>query len=1568
MKKRILSICLAIIMVLGMLPANVFAVGESNTEQACLHAETTVQYTQKPDTATHTITTTCKSCHLKLDTFVVTENCDDANADGKCDLCGGTVVPACAACADADNNKLCDVCKRSTNKLPKLIEGVEDRTVIIQTGHSYQLHDVTNGKIFEDEDDTLTYENYRYRKSSDGGVTWGEWIVFEELLFGGISDSVSNSVAGVYLYEFQAFDGTTYSESVWKLTLDTRDKVSANVNFYVGQDQNYSTNGNVLPTLKLYVTAGIDENYFDYVGWFTNAEGKKEYVYNPADYEIIDGEKDYVVIGGVQYELHDYEEVTFTNSKFDETATDATASGTEVDGYNMFFVTVTTGRYSTRAYGYNTETQKYDIYLGGQSMDLPREKDIYGNGGNDLYLRVVSVYSTSKKADDTYFTANDYYAEMIMPVTGSMIHSGDPYVKGNYTYFPFMSWAAGNGSLYNTYVYPYDTDNYIFTMYGNQTTAAGKTLVTKSMTISTAKVLSVTVPEAGEFGLYFQYNNFNTGLVEPTGAAVINGDGTKTIRYKVSGGGNYTWRLTDTTGTYVTKAGWLSNITKDTEKTITFSSFDNKYSHDFSNLGTTVDTRDEADIQVFLSSSGFLSTSEQTRIRAYRMWQLINSDTANIMLEPDFNVQLLQGNASDITLVNGNNSTNNWIDVLPTTTNIVAVNYNALDVYTAADDYGSHGGFFPATNPERTAVFIITNAPAGKAVAHIAFNGSKETDRGSEWDYNYDTWFYLNTDANPTLDFTVDGNNNLKVSYAYVTTGTDLKATLSDWTAVTADANGSYHADLLHFRNAGTQGGTVIIKMEDASGVSYALARVAEMSVTITNASNPGEPFMPGDDVTITFDGLYRSINKISGIFNPTTYYLRYSAGETEVNGTLPQYQQMDQASITLPIPENLTFADDSETTEFIFKNGYVFGGMYAASSPFQSMYYMTDTGVGTNFSAVNVSFVLSRLADVPVTVHKKVLYNVKLDVTDGKDPVTDYVATITDPDGNVVTPEADGTYKLGYGTFRYTLKKANYVGVSGFITLSSDSASDVVNGLLNQHILMPKAAANAWDGVTTTEPAQVDGVYQIGTGAELAWFAQSVNSGSTNIKAVLTADIDLAGYEWPTIGTNSKKFAGSFDGQNHKVYNLSANYAADSTSSPYKGLFGYTNGSASAKVEIKNLTVEGNIYLTSTKSVSNAYSAGVVGYANYTNLTNVHSKVNITVKRVAGTWSYVGGIAGYCGNGTITNCSNTGTINSWGAVGGIVGKVSASTITGCYNSGSITAQNSYAAGIAAEFQNASCTVSACYNTGLVTGNANYTGGVVGKATNGTIANCFNAGAVNGNGKVAGAVVGQAGNAAAVTKNLFYLEGTCAAGIGEVKDEEKQTATAVTANVLASAEFVTMMNQDLDADVFKLGRVHPVFLNQCAHLNTTITTTYDRIKGTETHTVTETCECGVLLSQTTVNCVDTDKNLKCDVCEGAVSCKHTNTTTLYDHVAGAEKHTVTVKCECGETIGEVNTVDCVDENKDLKCDVCNGAMAEENTAPPQTGDNTNLPLLFTVGSVSLVAMVALLVWKKKEYC
>ena len=1351
---------------------------------------------------------------------------------------------------------VCTVCGAKDPAAPYLLDGVTDAAAEVQTGKSYQLDDLMDGKIFGVKNGTLTYKNYFYTMSSDGGATWSGEQHFEEAMFGGVNKSLIQSKAGTYIYKFRAKNDAGYSADTWMLTLTFVDVVEANINFYVGRDQNYSTNGNKYPILKMYKTAGIDENQFDYVGWFTDAEGKTVYVYNPADYTIIDGEeKDYVEIDGTRYELHDYEEVRFTNSAFDAADETATASNTVVNNYNMFYATLSTGRYSTRGYGWNTATEAYDIYLGGQSLPLPMEKDIYGGGGNDIHLGVVSVYATTRNEKNEYFGTDDYHVEMIMPVTGSMIHSGTHYTYtrygSDYTAFPFLSWEAQNASLYNIYAYPTNTEKYMFNQQINQTTAPSYNVVTKNITIANAVELNITAPTTAEFTLFFQYNNFNTKAVEPYKTAKDDATGMTTYFYRVSErNSNYTWRLVDKAGAYVTKAGWLPSLTAKTEKTITFAENapTDKKSHDLGKLGTQVINRDEADLQVFLSHSGFMSVNDTYRVRAFRMWELIDSDVGNIMAEPKFNVQVLQGNAADVKQVNGGNAEGNWIDVKPTGTDIVAVTYDAIDMYSNKDVAGTHGGFFPANNPERTGVFVITNEAAGTADATVTFNGGTISSRGANWDYNYDTWYYLNTDTAPTLDFTVKAAEGVKVSYAVVTTNASLNSTLSDWSDLTAGADGKYHADLLPFRTAGTLGGTVIIKMVDSTGTSYRLVRVAQTSVTVKNASNSGEPIMPGDKVTLSFDGLYRGVDKVSGIFNPLTLNLNYSTDEDDSMGSLGQYQQMDRASVTVEMPTDITFPEGSDKTTVMVTDGYISGGMYSAPSPFDTLYNMTDTGVGTNFSAVNISFVASRLADIPVEVNRKVYYSVKLVAVDENGNVfEDLTPTLKDGDNKLLTAEADGTYKLGYGSYTYAIEQLGYVRTSGSFKLGSADAEKVENGVITVKFTVRKAAENAWDGKTATEPKTGEnGVYLIGTGAELAWFAQKVNGGSTKISGILTADIDLAGYEWTPIGTASKQFAGTFDGQNHTVDNLSINYSSTTPIPLYRGLFGWVSGAnVTDRAKIENMTVNGTVVASSTKSVNDAYVGGIAGRADYADLTNLHANVDVSIKRTSGNYQSVGGVVGgtyYSLN--VTNCSNSGNVTGWRYCAGIVGNISSgsqpSTITGCVNTGSITAPSTCAAGIVSNLPNG-CKVTACYNTGAIKAGGNYPAGIVGYCANSEVRSCFNLGTVTCNTTFTyGSVIGTVSSADAVIESLYYLEGTCEkGGIGAVKNAETQTAAVRTAEEIANAEFVSTMNADLAEAAFTSGCTatkHPILLWQADAEHTFANTASDVIKSEATCT------------------------------------------------------------------------------------------------------------------------------------
>ena len=1100
----------------------------------------------------------------------------------------------------------CTVCKKELVKTPvptRKTDYPAESQAVVQTGKAYLLSDLQTGKVFDPvEGQKLTYQNYYYQRSADGGKTWGTMTGFAEAM--GTTIQLTETAEGTYVYRFFAsHDGVHFSKDTWTLTLTVMDHPPMDFTFFVGKDY---TGG--YPVIKLYpVTADSEGN------------------------ETLGNELTNVTKGEIE------------------------------SNYQKFSANLTAGRYAYRAFAKNAETGAYDVALGGMTLDLPADTNVDGGtgGGNSVYLQCNSFYVSSKKTDGTYFAADEHHVEVVCPIMKTSCVMGTPYGKGNYTYYPTVLYAAGNACLYNLYAYP-DIEGYMFTQAINQTFRAGYSANTKALTINTEVGLTVTVPESADFGLYFQWNNFNTTKVEPASQWTVNGDGTKTASYKISkGNGNYTWRMSDSA--HVTQAGWLASQSGDASRTFAFAedAATDRVSHDFSQLGTQTSKRDEADLQVNLDPAGYKALTGTTRVRAYRHWQLINSDAGNIMVEPDFHWNVLSGNASFET-VNGGNTTANWADVTPgTEDSILTVYYDSVDVNHGS--YGTHGGLYPATQPNRLGVIVVggSGVTHGTADAHVKYNMAPgaTTTRSAEWDYNYDTWFYEASETAPALTFTVTGTGDTTVEYAFVTANADMTAVKSDFTAVSAE-NGTYTVPLAGFRALGAgKGGTVVIKMTDSTGVSYRLVRAAEVTITAENASNPGEVIMPGDQVKLTWTGMYRAVNKISGIFNPTNFKPTYYSGETKYEGTLGQYQRMDNASVTVTIPADVTFAEGEDTAKVVFTGGYTFGSMYSAANPFAYIYSMTDTGVGTNFNAVTVNYYMNHYADAVVTVSRKVLYDTVFRVTDESGAALEGAAVaLTGPEGDVEAG-ANGRYSLGYGKYSYVLRKDGYVVTRGSFTLGSADADKLVEGVLTISASMTKAGKNAWDGTTLTEPTKdTDGAWLIGTAAELAWFAKNGAQGS----AKLTADIDLAGYDW----TPMAKLYGAFDGQGHVIRNLYIN----SSSYPV-GLFGYLQEDAS----VTRLGVTGDVTCTAKSS---AQAGGIAGYMNDNSaITNCFSAVNVTSNK------HGGGIAGYTGTkAVISDCYATGNIVSTAAnecyLGGICGSYykhsAGAKLTNCYFSGTV--------------------------------------------------------------------------------------------------------------------------------------------------------------------------------------------------------------------------------------------------------------------------------------------------------
>lgn len=1249
MKKKIVSLLLALTMMVSLLPVQVLAAGDGGAADAPVVTELAGEE-QTPENSADTEEPEESEAPAEEPAEAAEEPAGEEPVTEEASVSASTEAAMTAAAA-----------------VPTLQEGVSPTAeATVLAGAPYSITELNAGKVFwnnEKNRPLLAAESFYYRRSADGGKTWSNLRSFcypdQDKGFTGtaVVCVLMESKPGDYMYRICATtDGKNFSEDTWTLTLHVKENSTYDFNFLfcVGKDYN----GNY-PILKLYNVVK-DASGKEVLG----DELKNCFLYSNYTSTLPDGEAEYdPAMGKLE----------------------------EKDNLQRFYTHLSSGRYAYRAFGYNEATKAYDIPLGGMTLQLPLEQNDVFTGENQYAYIICAAYGVDgTKKDGTGFGADDFKVELNCPAMNNIVENGTPFEKDGHTYYPAMIFAQSRGCLYGIYV------GATVPGYGSSVGAAEFFEIQpeaqlKLATLETASQVTYTVPSDATFNLYRQLNNFNTRAVEPIIDWKDNGDGTKSATYEIkratqssmAGTDLYTWRLSD--ATHVTRAGFYKqgDIKEETYSfTLSFSDGLNpnntqRISHDRSGLGTGAAPRDEADIQVGLAPTGYKVLDGTSRLRAYRFWELISSDVANVIVEPDFHWDVISGDVT-FTTVNGGNGGNNWADVTPgTQDSVIATWYDSIDVNP--QDHASTCGLFPATSPERVAVSVVagTGTKHGTAEADVRYNPieGNGSARPYEWDYSFDTWFYNAQDTKPTLNFTVTGTGKVAVEYAFVTANESMQAAMTKYSTASG-SNGSYTVPLSAFSGLGNgKGGTVIIRMTDDTGVSYRLVRVAKVTPTLENVTHPGDPFAPGDTVRVTFNGLYRGINKVAGTFNPTALSVTYTTPEGNLRlATAKQYERMDTAVLEFTIPRAVTFEDGADSMNYVLSDGHISGNMYSASNPFNFMYTMTDLGMPTNFAALLLRTLSSHLMDISVPVQKQG-YDVRVNVVDkdGK-AVENAVITLTNSDGTDLTP-VNGLYKDSpYDTYRYYVQAEGYVNNAGSFSLSAASAAQVKDGILTITVVLKKAMEGAWDGTTATEPKQADGVYQISTGAELAWFAQTVNAGTNNIKGKLTKDIELAGFPWTPIGNTSKGFTGELDGAGFAVRNLYIYSTADN-----QGLIGRLG----ANGKVHDLTVTGSVTTTA------ASAGGIVGYAPaQTSVINCLNEADVTAKTcVAGVVGKTQGNVANANNAkkapVIKNCGNTGTITATDAKSGNAGGIAAihmqyqmfgGVFTDCINVGSVTA------------------------------------------------------------------------------------------------------------------------------------------------------------------------------------------------------------------------------------------------------------------------------------------------------
>ena len=209
---------------------------------------------------------------------------------------------------------------------------------------------------------------------------------------------------------------------------------------------------------------------------------------------------------------------------------------------------------------------------------------------------------------------------------------------------------------------------------------------------------------------------------------------------------------------------------------------------------------------------------------------------------------------------------------------------------------------------------------------------------------------------------------------------------------------------------------------------------------------------------------------------------------------------------------------------------------------------------------------------------------------------------------------------------------------------------------------------------------------------------AELVNGGKTDINITLDKNIDLTGKGWTPIGTSFRNsYTGTFDGGGHTITGLTV-----TTNDKFAGLFGCLGDAGT----VKNVVMEG---VQITNNHSSGYAGGVAGSGDGTiENCSVSGSVSGTV--------YVGGVVGSQWFGSITGCSSSATVKGMVQVGGVAGQTNGgATLTACYATGNVTLEiapvKNTAGGSLVGF-NAGSSVLACYATGNVTSTGSSTDNV----------------------------------------------------------------------------------------------------------------------------------------------------------------------------------------------------------------------------------------------------------------
>ena len=743
---------------------------------------------------------------------------------------------------------------------------------------------------------------------------------------------------------------------------------------------------------------------------------------------------------------------------------------------------------------------------------------------------------------------------------------------------------------------------------------------------------------------------------------------------------------------------------------------------------------DRAGIYLNINTKGYknMAVGETFELNSFRNWFAIESFMNAKVALPEMHYQVIDvnGNASDVVTITPNalNSNVAVMEAKHEGTAIVLVTYDAMTHMVGQTSTTSHR--FSAIWPELTGVFVVNVGADGSAIQTNMnldrMDAVIEKDEARQLDAEHDILFYTGTEG-ASYSFKPEAGCTVSVLRPTVTAASMTYSGGFTNTGVTTAEDGTVTVSgLITGRNIikVTKGGLSTYQVVTARGVSYKFVNAEGTELTQEELA----AIKPGDSVTIQFSNLISPKEKLSGAYNFNfSLYMQGPDGtffKSDPGGNFGVYDfsgNPERQKLTVTIPK--FWAEETYTLS---------GAIKQAGWPGVPTHRGITYAVGTNpgFDAPKTAGILSRLPEITIPVVKLDFLTGKLIFRDQNGTSIDrknLTVTLADSAGNGIAVAEDGTFKAYAEEYFYTVSGAGVEYATGSVTMKEEDPNEFI-------ITLQATAAGAWDGKTQTEPqTDENGVYQISTGAELAWFV--AKSKDADVTGVLTANINLGKYAWLNISSSKKV---TLDGAGFEITGLNAT----------AGLFAQIGSNS----YIHDLTIRG--------AVSGKGNAGAIaGYASGT-APKIANCFNYAV--ITSTGNNVGGLVGYTyQNAVIENCANFGAVTGGSSVGGIIGGTvgNGSTITGCYNTAEISATGSKAGGIIGG-TSSEMTVTSCYNTGKISGTAS--GGIAGEVKgnvswSGTVQGKITISSCYSTGEAGSAVFGTVDTASSEISKCYYL-------------------------------------------------------------------------------------------------------------------------------------------------------------------------------------------------------------------